>query len=144
MLTRDSFIKVRICGILLCLWQLVAWKIVRKGFFSVTNALHQNIIEESSIYDYHLWFTLTISKFLIDVAWGHSFSTCTKFSEKLAYQGVRNVSFSGSFAYVLNEWPPSAILSKYFGKYFKMKQVTQYRKILISVFAHFLSASVKN
>ena len=50
---------------------------------------------------------------------GHSFlSTYAIFSEKLtflitwyahvrtwAYQGVRNVSFSNNFAYVLNEWP---------------------------------------
>ena len=46
----------------------------------------------------------------------HSFSTFAKFSEKLnisyplipartcAYQGVRNVSFSGNFANILNEW----------------------------------------
>ena len=46
----------------------------------------------------------------------HSFSTCADFHEKLtflpplmrtgvcAYQGVRNVSFSGNFAYVLHEW----------------------------------------
>ena len=46
----------------------------------------------------------------------HSFSTYAKFSEKTnvsyplirtrtcAYQGVRNVSFSENFAYVLNEW----------------------------------------
>ena len=35
---------------------------------------------------------------------GHPFSTYEKFSEKLtfAYQGVRNISFSGNFAYVLN------------------------------------------
>ena len=41
----------------------------------------------------------------------HSFSTYTKFSEKLnflrtgssEYQGVRNVCFSENFAYVLNE-----------------------------------------
>ena len=36
----------------------------------------------------------------------HSFSTHAKFSEKLtflAYQGVRNVSFSESFWYVLND-----------------------------------------
>ena len=26
-----------------------------------------------------------------------------------AYQGVRNVSFSENFAYLLNEWPPSDI-----------------------------------
>ena len=51
--------------------------------------------------------------------WGHSFSTIAKLSEKLtfltpdthtlrtptcAYQGVRNVSFSDNFAYLLNEW----------------------------------------
>ena len=38
----------------------------------------------------------------------HSFRTYVKFSEKLtlltcAYQGVRNVSFSENFAYVLNQ-----------------------------------------
>ena len=37
------------------------------------------------------------------------FSAYAKFSEDLtlrecAYQGVRNVRFSGKFAYVLNEW----------------------------------------
>ena len=50
--------------------------------------------------------------------WGHSFNTYAKFFEKLtfltppslmhrqtcAYQGLRNVSFPESFAYVLNEW----------------------------------------
>ena len=48
---------------------------------------------------------------------GHPFSTYTKFSEKLifltplirtrtcTYQGVRNVTFSENFAYVLNGWP---------------------------------------
>ena len=30
---------------------------------------------------------------------------------KCAYQGVRNVSFSGNFAYVLNGWPPNVIFS---------------------------------
>ena len=40
----------------------------------------------------------------------YSFSADAKFSEKLkflacSYQGVRNVSFSENFAYVLNEWP---------------------------------------
>ena len=44
----------------------------------------------------------------------YPFSTYVKFSEKLtfltpwyacAYQGVRNVSFSENFAYVLNGWP---------------------------------------
>ena len=39
----------------------------------------------------------------------HPLSTCAKFSEKLirkcAYQGVRNVSFSKNFGYVLNGWP---------------------------------------
>ena len=34
---------------------------------------------------------------------GHPLKTYAKFSEKLtAYQGVRNVSFSENFAYVLN------------------------------------------
>ena len=37
---------------------------------------------------------------------GHSFNTYAKFSEKLtyacAYQGVRNVSFSENFAYLIN------------------------------------------
>ena len=57
--------------------------------------------------------------------WGHPFSTCAKFSEKLTfltsrtcvYQGVKNVSFSENLAYVLNEWPP--ILQRkldYYGK----------------------------
>ena len=48
----------------------------------------------------------------------HSFSTYAKFSKKLTFltplictrrcvhQGVRNVSLSESFAYVLNEWSP--------------------------------------
>ena len=40
----------------------------------------------------------------------YSFSADAKFSEKskflaCSYQGVRNVSFSENFAYVLNEWP---------------------------------------
>ena len=47
----------------------------------------------------------------------HLFSTYAKFSEKLiflnprtcAYQGVRNVSFSENFAYVLNEWSQTKI-----------------------------------
>ena len=39
----------------------------------------------------------------------HSFSTYSKFSEKLtfctcAFQGVRNSSFSGNFAHVLDGW----------------------------------------
>ena len=44
----------------------------------------------------------------------HSFITCAKFPENItyllirtrtfAYQGVRNVSFSENFAYLLNEW----------------------------------------
>ena len=33
-----------------------------------------------------------------------------------AYQGVRNVRFSGSFAYVLNEWSPTQKM-KFFGKF---------------------------
>ena len=33
----------------------------------------------------------------------HLFSTYAKFSKKLTYQGVRNVSFPENFAYVLNE-----------------------------------------
>ena len=48
------------------------------------------------------------------VTWNHSFSTYAQFSEKLtfltlirtrtcAYQGVRNVSFSENFAYLLND-----------------------------------------
>ena len=47
----------------------------------------------------------------------HSFGTCAKFSKELTFLtpdmhmymcvlgGVRNVSFSESFAYILNEWP---------------------------------------
>ena len=41
--------------------------------------------------------------------WDHSFSTYTKFYEKLtvltSWYGVRNISFSENFVYVLNEWP---------------------------------------
>ena len=45
--------------------------------------------------------------------WDHLFSTCAKFSTKLTfltpctctYQGVRNVSLSENFAYVLKDWP---------------------------------------
>ena len=49
-------------------------------------------------------------------AWDHSFSTYAKFSEKQTFftqwyahvrvQGVKNVSSSENFAYVLNEWSP--------------------------------------
>ena len=57
----------------------------------------------------------------------HSFSRYAKFSKKLAfltpwyadvrvYQGVRNVSFPGNFAYVLNRW--SLISQITFNKYF--------------------------
>ena len=49
----------------------------------------------------------------INETWVYPFSTYAKFSEKLtfltpwcAYQGVRNVSFSENFAYVLNGWSP--------------------------------------
>ena len=45
--------------------------------------------------------------------WDYSISTYTKFFEKrttCAYQGVRNVSFSENFAYVLNEWPLCSLL----------------------------------
>ena len=52
----------------------------------------------------------TTKQFIIIIR-DHSFSTCTKFSEKptfltpwyAQYQGVRNISFSEYFAYVLNE-----------------------------------------
>ena len=43
--------------------------------------------------------------------WNHSFSTHAEFYEKLTFltpyahiRGVRNISFSGNFAYVLNVW----------------------------------------
>ena len=49
-------------------------------------------------------------------AWDHSLSTYAKFSEKQTFftqwyahvrvQGVKNVSSSENFAYVLNEWSP--------------------------------------
>ena len=42
--------------------------------------------------------------------WLHPFNTYAKLSEKLTFltadQGVRNVSFSENFAYVLNGWSP--------------------------------------
>ena len=47
---------------------------------------------------------------------GYPLSTYAKFSEKLtfltpcAYQGVRNVSFSENFAYVINGWPLSYLV----------------------------------
>ena len=47
--------------------------------------------------------------------WDHFFITYAKFSEKLIFLthiyilGVRNVSFSGEFEYILNEWSPSQV-----------------------------------
>ena len=54
------------------------------------------------------------------LSWGHSYSTYASFSVKLtfltpwyahvrtcAYQGVRNVIFSETFVYLLNNWLPS-------------------------------------
>ena len=52
--------------------------------------------------------TATFRKFLSQWNRGHSLSTYATFSTRTcAYQGVRDVSFSENFAYVLNGWPLS-------------------------------------
>ena len=58
-------------------------------------------------FDIHCYICRKFLKILLPVK-DHLFSMCTKLSEKLfytltfAYQGVRKVNFSESFAYVLN------------------------------------------
>ena len=81
--------------------------------------------KDGFLLDFFFFFTCLI------VLRGHPFSAYAKFSEKVtfltfhdAYQGVRNVSFSENFTYLLNEWTlwNTAISLPFYGLIFALIQ----------------------
>ena len=97
------------------------------GVSSIYFVFYWYIHYRLSIYLYVLVFCKSRMKTILFIshpylAWnwhvrGHPLSTFAKFSKKLTfltpwYEGVRNVSFSVNFAYVLNGWPLKQVIKK--------------------------------